>query len=70
MSLKFKDPYSFKLWHERLGHLGQNMSCQILTNSIGHNMLSNIISSVNKFICEACTKGKLIVRPSRTKVGI
>ena len=22
MSLKFKDPYSFKLWHERLGHPG------------------------------------------------
>ena len=21
MSVKFKDPYSFKLWHERLGHL-------------------------------------------------
>ena len=25
MSLKFKDPYSFKFWHERLGHPGQNM---------------------------------------------
>ena len=46
------------------------MMCQILTNPIGHNMPSSKISFVNKFICEACGKGKLIVRPSRTKVGI
>ena len=38
--------------------------CRILTNSIGHNMPSSRIPSVNKFICEACVKGKLIVRPS------
>ena len=70
MSLKFKDPYSFKLWHERLGHPGQNMMCQILTNFIGHNMASCRIPYVNKFICEACAKEKLIVRPSCTEVGI
>ena len=46
------------------------MMCRILTNFIGHNMLSSRIPYVNKFICEACAKGKLIVRPSRTKVGI
>ena len=46
------------------------MMCQILTNSIGHNMSNNRIPSINKFICEACAKGKLIVRPSHTKVGI
>ena len=28
------------------------------------------IPYVNKFICEACAKGKLIVRSCRTKVGI
>ena len=70
MSLKFQDPYSFKLWHERLGHLGQNMMCQILTNSIGHHMPSSRIPSINKFIYEACAKGKLIVQPYCTKVGI
>ena len=70
MSLKFKDPYSFKLWHERLGHPRKNMMCQILTNYIGHNMSSSRNPFVNKFICEACVKGKLIVRPSRTKVLI
>ena len=70
MGLKFKDPYSFKLWHERLGHPRQNTMCRILTNSIGHNMPSRRIPYVNKFICEACAKGKFIVRPSRTKVGI
>ena len=42
----------------------------ILTNSIGNNMLSSKISYVNKFICEACAKGKFIVRPSHTKIGI
>ena len=46
------------------------MICRILTNSIGHNMPSSIIPSVNKFIFEACAKGKLLVRPSRTKVGM
>ena len=46
------------------------MMCRILTNSIRHNMPSGRIPSVNKFICEACAKGKLIVRPSHTKVGI
>ena len=46
------------------------MMCRILTNSIGHHMPSSRIPYVNKFICEACVKGKLIVRPSRTKVGI
>ena len=46
------------------------MMCRILTNSIGHNMSSNKIFYVNKFICEACDKGKIIVRPSCTKVGI
>ena len=70
MSLKFQDPYLFKLWHELLGHPRQNIMCRILTNSIGHHMPSSKIPYVNKFICEACAKGKLIVRPSRTKVGI
>ena len=46
------------------------MMYQILTNPIGHNMPSNRIPCVNKFICGDCAKGKLIVRPSRTKVGI
>ena len=46
------------------------MICQTFTNSIGHKMPSSKIPSVNKFICEACAKGKLIVQPSHTKVGI
>ena len=46
------------------------MICQIFTNSIGHRMSSSRIHFVNKFICEACAKGKLIVQPSCTKVGI
>ena len=70
ISLKFKDSYSFKLWHGQLGHPGPHMMCRVLTNSIGHNMPGSRIPFANKFICEACAKGKLIVRPSRTKVGI
>ena len=46
------------------------MMCQILTNSIRHHMPSSRIPYVNKFICEVFAKGKLIVQPSRTKVGI
>ena len=33
-------------------------------------MSSSRMPSINKFICEAYAKGKLIVRHSRTKVGI
>ena len=46
------------------------MMCRILINSIEHNMTISGIPSINKFICEVCAKGKLIVRPSHTKVGI
>ena len=46
------------------------MLCRILTYSIGHNMQSSKIPSINKFICEACAEGKLIVGPSHTKVEI
>ena len=44
------------------------MMCRILTNSIGHHLPSSRIPYVNKFICEAGAKGKLIVRPFHTKV--
>ena len=33
-------------------------------------MPSSRIPSINKFICKAYAKGKLIVQPSHTKVGI
>ena len=46
------------------------MMCRILTNFIEHDMPSSKIHYVNKCICEACAKRKLIVQPSRTKVGI
>ena len=46
------------------------MMCWSLTNSIGHHMPSSRIPFINKFIYEACAKGKLIVQPSHTKVGI
>lgn len=62
MILKFEDQNSFKLWHGRLSHPGQNMMRRIITNSMGHNMPNNNLPLANEFICEACGKD--------TKVGI
>ena len=33
---KFNDPKVFVLWHDKLGHLGSSMMCQIIEHSHGH----------------------------------
>nr|AAS79613.1 putative copia-like polyprotein [Ipomoea trifida] len=69
LTMKLKNPHSFQLWHDRLGHPGQNMMGRIISNSAGHSLLRSHVLSPNMFTCVACAKGKYIVRPSRTKVG-
>ena len=65
---KFNDSKAFILWHERLGHPGFSMMRRIVTNSNGHPLTSRQILTFHDFNCAACSQGKLIVRPSFTKV--
>ena len=36
MNHKFNNPKVFVLWHDKLGHLGSSMMCQIIEHSHGH----------------------------------
>jgi len=66
MSTIFKNPESFRVWHERLGHPGLWMMRNIITSSIGHGMKTTQIPK--DFLCVSCAKGKLITKPSYLKV--
>ena len=68
MNQKFNDSNAFLLWHERLGHPGISMMCRIVQNSNGHLLISRQILVTDGYTCAACSKGKLIIRPSFTNV--
>ena len=65
---KIIDPKSFMLWHERLGHPGTSMMRRIIENSTGHPLKNKKVFPSSEFSCAACSRGKLIVRPSPVKV--
>ena len=44
------------------------MMCHIVQNSNGHPLTSRQILVTDGYTCAACSKGKLIIRPSFTKV--
>ena len=68
MNQKFNDSNAFLLWHDRLGHPGISMMRRIVQNSNGHPLTSRQILVTDGYTCVACSKGKLIIRPSFTKV--
>ena len=68
MNQKFNDSNAFLLWHEQLGHLGISMMHCIVQNSNGHPLTSRQILVTDGYTCTACSKGKLIIRSSFTKV--
>lgn len=63
-----QNPEEFTLWHDRLGHPGTTMMRKIIESSHGHSLKIQEISQGNKMTCVACSLGKLIIRPSPTKV--
>ena len=65
---KFNDPKTFVLWHDRLGHPRSSMMRRIIENSQGHELKNQKILLSHEYPCVACSQGKLIVRPSHTKV--
>ena len=70
MSKKLSHPNIFMLWHDRLGHPESTMMRRIIENSHGHPLKNHKILLSSDYPCTACSQGKLIVRPSHTKVLI
>ncbi|XP_060203039.1 uncharacterized protein LOC132631479 [Lycium barbarum] len=67
---RFNDSNDFIIWHDRLGHPGSSMMRKIIKNSHGHTLKNQKILQFKEFSCAACSQGKLIIKPSATKVGI
>ncbi|KAJ9542696.1 hypothetical protein OSB04_029202 [Centaurea solstitialis] len=66
---KFMDRENFILWHDRLGHPGSVMMRKIIEQSCGHPLENQKILQTKDMTSVACSKGKLITRPSPAKVG-
>ncbi|XP_074318106.1 uncharacterized protein LOC141654894 [Silene latifolia] len=60
----------YSLWHDRLGHPGTSMMIKIIKSSTGHPLTKVKVPQFKEQSCTACSLGKLIIRPSKTKVGI
>jgi hypothetical protein len=67
---KCSDPNIFMLWYNRLGHPGSIMMRRIIENSHGHPLKNQKILSPSDYPCSACSKGKLIIRPSLSKIDV
>ena len=65
---KFNNPKIFNLWHDRLGHPESSMIRRIIEHSNEHPLKNQKILLPNELACEACSQGKLIVRPSINKI--
>ena len=68
MNQKFYASKTFMIWHEHLGHPGLSMMRRIINNSFGHPLKSQEIRMPNDYNCVTCSQGKLIIKPSFTKV--
>ncbi|KAJ9541050.1 hypothetical protein OSB04_027556 [Centaurea solstitialis] len=66
---KYFDPTVFSLWHDRLGHPGSTMMRRIIGSTNGHPLKEQKIPQTGTFTqCTSCSLGKLIVRPSPSKI--
>ena len=63
---KFNDPKTFSLWHNRLGHLGSSM----MRRTHKHPLKNQKIPLPHGYPCAACLQGKLLVKPSFSKVTL
>jgi hypothetical protein len=70
MHQKCSNPKIFMLWHDRLGYPGTIMMRRIIENSLGHPLKNQKILLPSDYPCAACSKGKLIIKPSPFKVII
>lgn len=66
---KLVDHKLLSLWHDKLDHPGETMMRKIVENSHGHPLKKHKILSKGDLVCTTCSLGKLIKRPSITKVN-
>ncbi|KAI5313554.1 hypothetical protein L3X38_042730 [Prunus dulcis] len=64
---KFIDSNAFKLWHNVVLCI---MMDRIIINFKGHPLLTKHIMWSSDSSCQACSQGKLVVRPSQPKVDV
>ena len=70
MHQKCSDPKQFMLWHDRLGHPGSIMMRRVIENTHGHPLKNLKILLPSENPCVAYSQGKLITKPSSSKVLI
>ena len=68
MNQKFDKPKNFVSWRDRLDHHGSSMMRRTIEHSHGHPLKHQEILLPNECPCAACSQGKLIVKPSFSKV--
>ena len=67
---KCSDPKVFILWHDRLGHPGSIMMRRIIENSHEHPLKNQKILLSSNYPYSACFQGKLITKPSHSKIVV
>ena len=67
---KCSDPKVFILWHDHLGHPRSIMMHRIIENSHGHPLKNQKILLLRNYPCSACSQGKLITKPSHSKIVV
>ncbi|KAJ0530675.1 putative RNA-directed DNA polymerase [Helianthus annuus] len=65
---KVLDKDTFTIWHDRLGHPGNIMMRRIIKSANGHPLKNLKVLLSQELSCAACSLGKLITRPSQTKL--
>ncbi|KAJ0523083.1 putative RNA-directed DNA polymerase [Helianthus annuus] len=65
---KVLDKDTFTIWHDRLGHPGNIMMRRIIKSANGHPLKNLKVLLSQDLSCVACSLGKLITRPSLTKL--
>ncbi|KAJ0575449.1 putative RNA-directed DNA polymerase [Helianthus annuus] len=65
---KVLDKDTFTIWHDRLGHPGNIMMRRIIKSANGHPLKNLKVLLSQDLSCVACSLGKLITRPSPTKL--
>ena len=70
ISWRLVNPDQFGLWHDRLGHPGATMMRRIIQNTKGHPLKDTKVLLSKDYNCEACSQGKLIIKPSITKFDL
>lgn len=69
MNKKLINLTTFMLQHVRLSYPGSTVRQQIITNSYGHPLSPQHTAMSNEYCCTACSLGKLVIRPSQSKIN-